>query len=664
MTATAHAGAPSSASVRVGPVFGALMLVMLMASLDSTIVSTALPTIAGDLGGIDKLFWVVTAYLLTSTITTPVAGKLGDMYGRKLVLQVALILFLTGSILCGLSHDMTELIVFRGIQGLGGGALMVSTQAVIGDIVSPRERGRYSGLMGAVFGLSTVVGPLLGGLFVDHLSWQWIFYVNVPIGIVAFVVLQVVLAAPALRIKRSIDYLGMALLAGGLTSIVLYTSLGGSTYPWWSAEMLVLLALGIVLSIGFVIAEHRAKEPTLPLPLFRNRVFTVSSIVGFIVGFALFGSVTYIPLYLQVVRGASPTSSGLQLLPLMAGVLIASIGSGQLIARVGRYKVFPIVGTGLMVVGLLLLARLTPSTSTLIADVYMLVLGLGLGFVMQVLILAVQNAADYRDLGVATASATLFRSMGGTIGVPIFGAIFTNQLASRLASRLPHDAAGRLPSRLGPEQIGQLPPSIRDPYIAAYADSLHPVFLIAAVLALGAFAFTWLLEERPLRQTVAEQGIGDSFASPRDATSLDELEARLSKLARRENRHAVYERLAAAAGLDVSAGEAWLLLRLDRAEAVTPAELAARYKLPEETIAPLLQGLERDGLVEGPAGVGVRLSERGRAAVEQMGAARQEALQGLLAGWQPEQHPEVLQLVERFTRSLRATPPAGDPVPA
>ena len=514
MSAAASAPAATVPSSRVGPVFGALMLVMLMASLDSTIVSTALPTIAGDLGGISKLPWVVTAYLLTSTITTPIAGKLGDMYGRKLVLQSALVVFLIGSALCGLSSSMTELILFRGLQGLGGGALVVGTQAVIGDIVSPRERGRYAGLMGGVFGVSTVVGPLIGGLFVDHLSWNWIFYINLPIGLVTLVVLQVVLHVPSTTAGRSIDYAGIALLATSLTSIVLYTSLGGNTYGWWSTPMILLLALSVVAAAGFVLVERRASEPILPLSLFSNRVFTVASVIGFIVGASLFGSVTYLPLYLQIVKGASPTESGLELLPLMAGVLIASIGSGQVITRAGRYKIFPIVGTGLMVVGMFLLARLGAGTSLFVADVYMFVVGLGLGFVMQVLILAVQNAADYRDLGVATASATLFRSVGGTIGVPIFGAIFTNQLASHLAAKLPPGAAAQLPAHIGPGVIDKLPEAIKSAYVDAYATSLHPVFLLAAGLAVLAFAFTWMLEERPLRQTVADQGIRDSFASP------------------------------------------------------------------------------------------------------------------------------------------------------
>jgi EmrB/QacA subfamily drug resistance transporter len=651
----------ASAEQRVGPIFAALMLVMLLASLDSTIVSTALPTIVGSLGGISKLSWVVTAYLLTSTITTPLAGKLGDMLGRKLVLQAALVVFLVGSALCGLSQNMTELILFRGIQGIGGGALMVSTQAVIGDVVPPRERGRYSGLMGGVFGISTVVGPLVGGLFVDHLSWHWIFYVNLPIGIAAFVVIQLVLHAPSRTTRPSIDYLGMGLLAGGLTSIVLFTSLGGTTYGWWSAPMLVLLALSIVLTVGFVLAERAAREPVVPLFLFRNRVFSVSSAVGFIVGMALFGSVTYLPLYLQVVKGSSPTVSGLQLLPLMAGVLIASIGSGQLITRFGRYKVFPVVGTALMVVGMLLLSRLGVGSSTLVADVYMLVLGFGLGFVMQVLILAVQNAVDYANLGVATSTATLFRSMGGTIGVPIFGAIFANRLAANLADRLPPELAARLPARLGPEQIDALPGAIRGPYVAAYAGAIRPMFLIAAAIAAVGFAVTWLLQELPLRDTVADQGLRDSFASPREISSIDELETRLSMLARKQNRRRVYEGLVERAGLDLSAPEAWLLLRLSERQEGDGAAPLAVVGRPEHEVRPLVESLRIRALVEPGE---LRLTPDGEAAAAKLRQTGRDAVQAMLEDWQPEQHPEVIRLIERFARSLSAAPPSVQPTPA
>jgi DNA-binding MarR family transcriptional regulator len=453
----------------------------------------------------------------------------------------------------------------------------------------------------------------------------------------------------------------MALLAGGLTSIVLYTSLGGTTYGWWSKPMLVLLALSVALPVAFVLVERRVREPLVPLSLFKNRVFSVASAIGFIVGIALFGSVTYLPLYLQVVRGSSPTMSGLQMLPLMAGVLIASIGSGQLITRYGRYKVFPIVGSALMIVGMLLLSRLGVGTSTLLADLYMLVLGLGLGFTMQVLVLAVQNAVDYANLGVATSTATLFRSMGGTIGVPIFGAIFANRLASELAGSLPPTLLARLPAHLGPSQIDALPAAIRDPYVAAYAAAIRPMFLIAAAIATVGFAVTWLLQERPLRETVADQGIRDSFAAPREIDSMAELETRLSTLARKQNRHRVYDHLSAKAGLDLAAPEAWLLLRLDEDGADDDAALATRLRSSDDDLRPLLADLRAHAFVEASR---PRLTEAGEEAAARLTRARCDEIETLLADWQPEEHAEVLQLVERFARSLSKTPPAAELAPA
>jgi EmrB/QacA subfamily drug resistance transporter len=405
---------------RVSLIFAALLLVLLLASLDQTIVSTALPTIVGDLGGINHLSWVVTAYLLASTIVTPLYGKLGDLYGRKLVLQTAIVLFLIGSALCGISQNMTELIAFRALQGLGGGGLMVTTVATVGDLVPPRDRGRYQGYFGGVFGVSTVIGPLIGGFFVDHLSWQWIFYINLPIGVAALAVIAIAFQPHGDRVRHKIDYLGAALLAGGLSAVVLFTSLGGTTYDWGSAPMIVLAALGVVLLVLFVFVELRAAEPILPMTLFENRTFTLTSAIGFIIGVALFGSITYLPLYLQIVKGHSPTESGLLLTPLMAGVLITSITSGAIISKTGRYKPFPIAGTAVAALALLLLSRLGVSTPMWITALYMLVLGLGLGMVMQVLVLAAQNAVPYELLGVATSGSTLFRQIGGSIGVSIF----------------------------------------------------------------------------------------------------------------------------------------------------------------------------------------------------------------------------------------------------
>ncbi len=406
---------------RVRLIFAALLLVLLLASLDQTIVSTALPTIVGELGGLNHLSWVVTAYLLTSTVAGPLYGKLGDLFGRKLVLQAAIVIFLVGSALCGLAQGMTELIAFRALQGLGAGGLIVVTLAVVGDIFSPRERGRYQGYFGAVFGVSTIIGPLLGGFFVDNLSWRWIFYVNVPIGVVALAVIGVAFRTRAEQLRHEMDYLGAALLGAGLTSIVLFTSLGGTTWAWGSWRIVSLVVASIVLVPAFVLVERRTAEPILPLSLFRERTFAVTSGVGFIVGFALFGAVTFLPLYLQITKGSSPTRSGLELTPLMAGLLVTSIVSGNMITRWGRYRPFPIAGTAVMAVGLFLLSRLQVGTLTWEVLGAGVVLGLGLGMVMQVLVLAVQNAVDPRNMGVATSGSTLFRQITARSASPSSG---------------------------------------------------------------------------------------------------------------------------------------------------------------------------------------------------------------------------------------------------
>jgi EmrB/QacA subfamily drug resistance transporter len=484
-------------------VFGALMLGMFLAALDQTIVSTALPTIVGDLGGLNHLSWVVTSYLLASTVSTPLYGKLGDMYGRKPVFLAAILIFLAGSMLAGLSQSMGQLIGFRALQGVGAGGLMVGAQAIIADIVPPRERGRYIGLIGSVFAVASVAGPLLGGFIVDNLSWRWVFYVNLPIGALAVLIVVTRLHLHTPTIRHRIDILGAMLLTGGVGALTLFTTWGGTEYPWGSPTIVGLGVLGVVLIGVFVWWETRAAEPILPLSLFRSRVFSVANGMGFTIGMAMFGAIVFIPLYLQLVYGASPTSSGLRMLPLMAGLLVAAITSGRAISRIGRYRPFPIAGTATLVVGMFLLSRLGVDTPPWVASIYMLIVGVGIGLVMQVLVLVVQNDARPENIGVATSTATFFRSVGGSFGVAIFGTIFASRLADELA-QLPQRVTARLGGgvHLSPEQANRLPPAVHNDFLHAFANALHGVFLFGMVLAIVPFALSWLLKEVPLRTTL------------------------------------------------------------------------------------------------------------------------------------------------------------------
>ncbi|HZU57479.1 MAG TPA: MDR family MFS transporter [Actinocrinis sp.] len=637
---------------RVRLVFAGVMLGMFLAALDQTIVSTALPTIVSDLGGANHLSWVVTAYMLASTATTPLWGKLGDLFGRKTVFQVCIIVFLAGSVLCGVAHNMPQLIAFRAFQGIGGGGLMVLAMAVIADVVPPRDRGRYQGVIGAVFGVSSVLGPLLGGFLVDNLSWRWVFYVNLPVGVVALGVIATALRTKSPKQRPRIDYAGTTLLAAASTCLVLITSLGGSTWAWNSVEVWGCGIGAVVLLFGFVLVEQRVAEPVLPLHLFRNPVFSMCSAIGFVVGLCMFGALSFIPLFMQVVNGNSPTVSGLRLLPLMGGLLVASIGSGQLISKTGRYKIYPIVGTALMAFGLYLLSRIDEHSTATVMGVDMAVFGFGLGMTMQVLIIAVQNAVEYANLGTATSGATYFRSIGGSFGASIFGTILNNQLSSKVTGALKD---GTLPTTFpvrrvleSPTSVRQLPHTQAAPFLHIFALSMQTVFLIAVPITLVAFLLTLFLREVPLRGATRASELGEATGLPTFRSSLDEIERALTRLTSRQNLWDRYQTVIERAGVDITIPQAYGLFRLYHAGPITDEAAARRLGLPVEQVRTKIDGIIASGFAQRDADGLVTLTPAGVQIIDQLSSARSEILQEQLAGWSPEQHADLLAMLHRL----------------
>jgi EmrB/QacA subfamily drug resistance transporter len=524
--------APTGPQVRLSHrevlvVFSGLMAGMLLASLDQTVVATALPTIVGELGGLEHLSWVITAYLLTSTASVPIYGKLSDLYGRKRLFQIAIAVFVFGSLLAGIAQDMTQLIVFRGVQGLGAGGIFSMSMAIVGDILPPRERGRYQGYTGSVFAVSSVAGPLLGGLFTDQLTWRWVFYINLPVGIMALIVTSIVLRMPVRRQEHRIDFLGAALMVAGVTCLLLVASWGGNQYDWFSTTLLTIGGAGVLLIALFILQEWRTEEPLLPLRLFKQRVFAAGSAIMFIIGLGMFGAIAFLPLYLQVVKGVSATSSGLRMVPLMLGLVVSSVAAGRIISETGRYRLFPIAGTLLMGLGLLLLSTMGTGTGLVESSVYMILLGCGIGMVIQVIVLAVQNSVDYKDLGVATAGTNFFRSMGAAFGVAISGSIVSNRLDYYLPRLVPQESLNGLDAKVltaSPERLYQLPAPVLHGVVESFSRAVDTAFLWAAPVSLLAFLLTLLLREEPLRETVhvGADPLVDAAVSLDQAPALEE----------------------------------------------------------------------------------------------------------------------------------------------
>ncbi|WP_371477842.1 DHA2 family efflux MFS transporter permease subunit [Kitasatospora sp. NBC_00315] len=675
-TAVTEAAPPAPAALsrrQTNVVFLTIVLGMLMAALDQTIVSTALPTIVADLGGGGHMAWVVTAYLLAETVATVLVGKFGDLFGRKIVFQLSAVVFIAGSVVSGAANGMTVLIIGRAVQGVGGGGLMVTAMALIADVIPLRERGKYQGALGAVFGVTTVVGPTLGGLFTDHASWRWCFYVNIPIAAVMIVMAARSIPSVRATVRPVIDYLGIVLVALGACGLVLGLEWGGNEYAWNSAVIIGLFVGSIVLLTAFVLVELRAPEPMLPMHLFRNSVFTVCSILSFIVGFAMLGAMTYLPTYLQFVDGVSATGSGVRTLPMVVGLLGTSMVSGIVVSRTGRYRIFPILGTAVMAVGLYLMSTMDRSTGTWLESLYMFILGLGIGLAMQVLTIAVQNTVPYHELGTATSGVTFFRTLGSSFGTAVFGTLFNNRLGPNLEQAFAQSPGVPPEAVQSPAGLRALPEAQALPFIDAYADTINYVFQWVVPVALVGFVVAWFLKEVPLRDSAraGASDMGEGFGAPDSADADKQLERALANVLRRtKGRPEVGRRLLADSGSAAAPEQAWMLGQIYwrtrlQGGAVLSA-IAAAHHMPEEVLRPAAERTLGAGYAESD-GDRLTLTPAGQREVDRLAEAWRRWLDHHLDDWDvtdPTDRARLDRAVESIAARLFEDDQHDERVPA